>query len=450
MLRPLLLAHAFAFAQVTHPNEVFKAVENPNFQAGSKVVFRNGLVGVVGVGQLDAPLSNLPAPDTWIAVSRLTTPLRLDPASDEFASLQASAEEFRSALVKRRQRDWQPQYDRINALMAESEARGSVDDEGTIALASEYSRDCVRGSLSDFDAEAIALVRALAKASGAEVDPNIAERAAKLLWRTRATNFLRDPAPIPAPPIVCMSLRDETVDVPIVNSGKDGLEAALRAYEAEWDEALRDMINAQSRAFTSPNDTPRVLRLVAAMVNRMESIDARALNSVAPYVSDPAFRWLLGVLVRRNPHAKEVIDAWLGVKRLLATTPDPATRAILDSSEAALRSLTEEMRMNAREGWRANIVFGATPSHPDRARYRPEMRRIAAQAQQQALAMIADIDRAVSAQNGKIGTGISRAARTAVEPVTGPLLDTELGAESIATDWPPRLGESPNAYMLGH
>ncbi len=430
--------------------ETSRAVENLYFQAASKVVFRNGLAGVVGVGQLDAPLSNLPTPDTWIAVARKTTQLRLDPASDQFASLQASAEAFRSALTKRRQRDWQPQYDRINALMAVNEAHGGGDDDGTIVLASEYSRDCVCASLADFDAESIAFAGAIAKANGAEIDPHVGEQASKLLWRTRATHFLSDPAPIPTRPIVSMSVRDEIVDVPVAESNCVGMEAAIRAYEAEWDAALRDMINAQARAFTSPNDTPRVLRLVAAMVDRMDDIDTRALDAVGGYLIDPAFHWLRGVLVRRNPHAKEVIDAWLGVKRLLATYSDPAIKALIEPSEVALRSLTQEMRVSARKGWRANIVFGATPFHPDRARYSLETRMIAVQAEQQSLALLADIDRAAAAQRGNIGIAIARAARAAVEPVLGTLLDTEVGAEPISPDCPPQLGDAPNAAMLEH
>lgn len=385
MLSVLIMVHVLVLVQESPPAETLKVVENPNFQAGSRFVFRNGLVGVVGVGQLDAPLSNLPAPDTWIAVARKTTRLRLDPTSDELASLLASAEAFRSALAKRRERDWQPQYDRINALMFENAQRGSGDDDNTIALASEYSRDCVRGALADFDAEASAFAVALAKVSGGEIDQQVGERSSKLLWRTRATHFLRDPAPIPVPPIVYMSLRDDVADVP-----------------------------------------------------------------VAEYVSDPSFRWLRGVLVRRNPHAKEVIDAWLGVKRLLTAPSDPAIRAVIEPTDGALRSLTQEMRMTACEGWRANIVFGATPSHPDRARYRPEMRRIAAQSQQHALALIAEIDRVVGTQRGSSGIEISRAVRTAVESVTGTLLDTELSAEPISPEWPPQLGDAPQASMLGH
>lgn len=77
--------------------------------------------------------------------------------------------------------------------------------------------------------------------------------------------------------------------------------------------------------------------------------------------------------MRRNPHAKEVIDAWLGIRRLLAATPDPAIDALIEPSESALRSLTQEVQAAAREGWRASIVFGATPSHRDRAKYRLEM-----------------------------------------------------------------------------
>ena len=385
MLSVLIMVHVLVLVQESPPAETLKVVENPNFQAGSRFVFRNGLVGVVGVGQLDAPLSNLPAPDTWIAVARRTTSLHLDPTSDELASLLASAEAFRSALAKRRERDWQPQYDRINALMFENAQRGSGDDDNTIALASEYSRDCVRGALADFDAEASAFAVALAKVSGGEIDQQVGERSSKLLWRTRATHFLRDPAPIPVPPIVYMSLRDDVADVP-----------------------------------------------------------------VAEYVSDPSFRWLRGVLVRRNPHAKEVIDAWLGVKRLLTAPSDPAIRAVIEPTDGALRSLTQEMRMTACEGWRANIAFGATPSHPDRARYRPEMRRIAAQSQQHALALIAEIDRVVGTQRGSSGIEISRAVRTAVESVTGTLLDTELSAEPISPEWPPRLGDAPQASMLGN
>lgn len=385
MLSVLIMVHVLVLVQESPPAETLKVVENPNFQAGSRFVFRNGLVGVVGVGQLDAPLSNLPAPDTWIAVARRTTRLHLDPTSDELASLLASAEAFRSALAKRRERDWQPQYDRINALMFENAQRGSGDDDNTIALASEYSRDCVRGALADFDAEASAFAVALAKVSGGEIDQQVGERSSKLLWRTRATHFLRDPAPIPVPPIVYMSLRDDVADVP-----------------------------------------------------------------VAEYVSDPSFRWLRGVLVRRNPHAKEVIDAWLGVKRLLTAPSDPAIRAVIEPTDSALRSLTQEMRMTACEGWRANIVFGATPSHPDRARYRPEMRRIAAQSQQHALALIAEIDRVVGTQRGSSGIEISMAVRTAVESVTGTLLDTEFSAEPISPEWPPQLGDAPQASMLGH
>ena len=450
MLSVLIMVHVLVLVQESPPAETLKVVENPNFQAGSRFVFRNGLVGVVGVGQLDAPLSNLPAPDTWIAVARRTTSLHLDPTSDELASLLASAEAFRSALAKRRERDWQPQYDRINALMFENAQRGSGDDDNTIALASEYSRDCVRGALADFDAEASAFAVALAKVSGGEIDQQVGERSSKLLWRTRATHFLRDPAPIPVPPIVYMSLRDDVADVPVAESKAQALEDALREYEAAWDEALRDMINAQARAFTSPGDTPRVLRLVAAMVDRMNDIDTRALDEVAEYVSDPSFRWLRGVLVRRNPHAKEVIDAWLGVTRLLTAPSDPAIRAVIEPTDSALRSLTQEMRMTACEGWRANIVFGATPSHPDRARYRPEMRRIAAQSQQHALALIAEIDRVVGTQRGSSGIEISMAVRTAVESVTGTLLDTEFSAEPISPEWPPRLGDAPQASMLGH
>ena len=385
MLSVLIMVHVLVLVQESPPAETLKVVENPNFQAGSRFVFRNGLVGVVGVGQLDAPLSNLPAPDTWIAVARRTTSLHLDPTSDELASLLASAEAFRSALAKRRERDWQPQYDRINALMFENAQRGSGDDDNTIALASEYSRDCVRGALADFDAEASAFAVALAKVSGGEIDQQVGERSSKLLWRTRATHFLRDPAPIPVPPIVYMSLRDDVADVP-----------------------------------------------------------------VAEYVSDPSFRWLRGVLVRRNPHAKEVIDAWLGVTRLLTAPSDPAIRAVIEPTDSALRSLTQEMRMTACEGWRANIVFGATPSHPDRARYRPEMRRIAAQSQQHALALIAEIDRVVGTQRGSSGIEISMAVRTAVESVTGTLLDTEFSAEPISPEWPPQLGDAPQASMLGH
>jgi hypothetical protein len=148
-------------------------------------------------------------------------------------------------------------------------------------------------------------------------------------------------------------------------------------------------------------------------------------------------------LVRRNPHAKEVIDAWLGVRRLLAATPDPAIRALIEPSEDAFRSRVDEMRVAAREGWRAFIVFGATPSHPDQARYRPQMRRIAAQAQQQAMALIADIDRAAGA------TDIRSAVRVAVEPVTGPLPDVAVMAAPIAPEWPPRLGDAPKALLAG-
>lgn len=443
MLGALIMVHALAFWQEPPPAERPKAPDHPSFQAGTKVVFPNGLAGVVGVGQLDAPLSDLPAIDTWVEVVRKATPLRLDPASDGLASIQAAAEAFRSALAMRRQRDWQPRYDAINALMAGNSALGGGDDEGTIALASQYSRDCVRASLSDFDAEAVAFVGAIAKASGAELDPEVAARASRLLWRTRATGFLRSPGPVPVPPVARMSLRDEASDVAVAASNAQAFDDALCAYEAEWDAALRDMINAQARAFTSPDDTPRVLRLVSAMVDRMEAIDARAVDAVAALVDDPSHRWLRDALVRRNPHAKEVIDAWLGVRRLLAATPDPAIRALIEPSEDAFRSRVDEMRVAAREGWRAFIVFGATPSHPDQARYRPQMRRIAAQAQQQAMALIADIDRAAGA------TDIRSAVRVAVEPATGPLPDVAVMAAPIAPEWPPRLGDAPKALLAG-
>jgi hypothetical protein len=298
---------ASGFAQIASA-----PLQNPRLQSGERVVFRSGLVGVMGVGQLDAPLSDLPAPDAWIEVARKTTPVCLDPKSDGVSSLRASAESFRSALLKRRERDWQPQYDRINALMAANAERGTGDDDATNAMASEYSRDCVRASLADFDAECAAFVAALAKASGAEIDPHVAERASRLLWRTRATQFLRDPAPIPVPPIAYMSLRAEVADMPVAESKAQAMEDALLAYETEWDAALRDMINAQARAFTSPGETPRVLRGVAAMVDRMRDVDARAVDALSACLEDPEFRWLRGVLVRRHPHAKEVVDTWLG------------------------------------------------------------------------------------------------------------------------------------------
>jgi GTP cyclohydrolase FolE2 len=78
------------------------------------------------------------------------------------------------------------------------------------------------------------------------------------------------------------------------------------------------------------------------------------------------------------------------------------------------------------------------------------MRRIAAQSQQHALALIAEIDRVVGTQRGSSGIEISRAVRTAVESVTSTLLDTELGAEPISPEWPPQLGDAPQTSMLGH
>ena len=434
---------ASGFAQVASA-----PLQNPRFQAGERVVFRSGLVGVIGVGQLDAPLSDLPAPDAWIEVARKITALRFDPTSDGLSSLRASAESFRSALLKRRERDWQPQYDRINALMATNAERGTGDDDATIAMASEYSRDCVRASLADFDAECAAFVAALAKASGAEIDPHVAERASGLLWRTRATHFLRDPAPVPVPPIAYMSLRDEVADIPVAESKAQVMEDALRAYETEWDAALRDMINAQARAFTSPGETPRVLRAVAAMVDRMRDVDARAADAVSACLEDPEFRWLRGVLVRRHPHAKEVVDTWLGVRRLLAAASDPAIVATIRDAEAALRLQFEAMRSAAREGWRADIVFGATPSHPDRARYGTEMRKVAARSQQLALALVANIDASTAANGVVSGPEVAKAVRLAVEPVTGPLPANALSARPISPVWPPRLGDQPQAPML--
>jgi hypothetical protein len=237
-------------------------------------------------------------------------------------------------------------------------------------------------------------------------------------------------------------------DVPVTELKAQAMEDALRAYESEWDEALRDMINAQARAFTRPDDTPSVLRIVSAMVDRMDAIDARAIESVMIYVNDPSSHWLRGVLVRRNPHAKEIIDAWLGLKRLITTNSETVIRSRLEDSEKSLGALFQEIRVAAREGWRANIVFGATPSHPDRARYWPEMRRIAAHSQQQALALIADIDRFAGARVGNSEPSISRTVREAVESVTGKLLDTEIAAKPIARNWPPRLGEAPTLPML--
>ena len=45
MLSVLLVMHAIVLAQETPPTARSKAVENPHFQAGSKVVFPNGLIG---------------------------------------------------------------------------------------------------------------------------------------------------------------------------------------------------------------------------------------------------------------------------------------------------------------------------------------------------------------------------------------------------------------------
>lgn len=415
-------------------------------QAGERVAFRSGLVGTAGAGLLAAPLSDLPAPDDWIEVARKATSLRLDPTSEEFASLRASAESFRSALAARRERDWQPTYERISALMAVNAERGSGDDDATIALASDYSRDCVRASLADFDSECAAFVAALAKAIGTEGDSNVVERASRILWRTRATRFLRDPAPIPVPAIVTMSLRDEVADVPVDESKVQALEGALRAYETEWDAALRDMINAQARAFTNPDDTPRMLRGVSAMNDRMGDIDGRAIDAVSAHLKDPEFRWLRGVLVRRHPHAKEVIDAWLGIRRLIAPSMDPAMSANLRDAEATLRLQFEAMRSASREAWRADTVFGSTPSHAERAKYGPAMRAAAVRSQQCALALVASIDALAGVT--KRGAEFARAVLLAVEPVTGPLPANALSARPISPDWPPRVGDRPQAPML--
>ena len=411
------------------------------------MAFRSGLVGVVGAGLLAAPLSDLPALDDWIEVARKATSIRLDPTSEEFASLRASAESFRAALAARRERDLQPTYERINALMAASEGRGSASDDATIALASDYSRDCVRASLADFDSECAAFVAALSKAIGTEVDPQVGELASKLLWRTQASRFLRDPAPIPVPMVVTMSLRDEVADLPVVESKSQALEDALRAYETEWDAALRDMINAQAMAFTNPDDTPRVLRGVSAMNDRMGDIDGRAIDAVSAHLKDPEFRWLRGVLVRRHPHAKEVIDAWLGIRRLIAPSMDPAMSANLRDAEAALRLQFEAMRIASREAWRADTVFGATPSHPDRAKYGPVMRAAAVRSQKCALALVASIDALAGATER--GAEFAGAVRLPVEPVTGRLPANALSARPVSPDWPPRVGDRPQAPMLG-
>jgi hypothetical protein len=208
------------------------------------------------------------------------------------------------------------------------------------------------------------------------------------------------------------------------------------------------MIIAQARAFTSPGETPRVLRAVAAMVDRMRDVDARAVDAVSACLEDPEFRWLRGVLVRRHPHAKEVVDTWLGVRRLLAAASDPAIVATIRDAEAALRFQFEAMRSASREGWRADIVFGATPSHPDRARYGTEMRKVAARSQQLALALVANIDASTAANGVVSGPEVAKAVRLAVEPVTGPLPANALSARPISPVWPPRLGDRPQAPML--
>ena len=250
------------------------------------------------------------------------------------------------------------------------------------------------------------------------------------------------------PPVVSILLRTEIAGAQVKAGHKDAVEAILQQFEPLWDASLRDLLNAHARAFTKTEDTPSVLRPVSAIVDRMTDADARAIAELAPHLDYPELRWTHAVLVRRCPHARAVADAWLGISRLAATVADPAIRTRLVAASELLRSRVDAMALVYRDGWRGIIIHGATPTHPEVANYGPEMRKIARDAQRQALALVATIDGAASEAGPDDAMMVARATRDALVPVTGKLEDGKLAAKAIAPGWPPMVWTNDAGAMV--
>jgi hypothetical protein len=243
-------------------------------------------------------------------------------------------------------------------------------------------------------------------------------------------------------------LRAEFTDAPIKPGHEQAVEDLLRQHEPQWDAALHDLLMAQARAYTKTEDTPSVLRPVAAIVDRMTDMDARAVESLLAHLDDPDARWQHRILVARCPPARELADAWIALRRLAASAADPLIRTRLASGAEALRSQVDAMRLLYRDAWRALVIHGATPSHPEIRSYEPEMRKIAKQAQRDALALIASMDGAVSEAGPSDSASIARATRGALEPVTGRLEDGKLAAKPLSPQWPSMAWSIPTPGMV--
>ena len=407
----------------------------------------NGLLGAVGVAETGAPLANLPTPVAWLAACEDVDGLAADPGSAKRAAILSAFEVFRTSVLERRRSTWQARFEEVNA-MVNGDLENPMDDDQIRRVVYAFTRGCVRESIATFDAERTALQRALEEAVAPAVAEHAIAAAAQRLWRTRAASYLRDTEPVPVPPCVSADLRAELAGVAARPEARDALTARLAEHDAEFDAALRGMLDSIATAFSLPEDPVRVLRPVASLAERMADIDDRTIAAIVPLVDDPGAAWRRRLLASRCPHAAPVIDAWLALNELAGSLPDPAFSTRVREAIDALHTQFDAMRMPHRLGWRAQIVLGAMPGHPDHEAYRTTMRSLASTAQLIAVALIADLDRSENEPKATFEESLAMRAREPTAPLTGALPRGELTPAAISEDWPPPVIERKRVALL--
>lgn len=416
---------------------------------GAEVAYdkENGLSGLIGVQETGAPLSVLPTSAVWLDVCRDVVGLRMDLGSPSRETITRAFERYRQSVLDRRRRTWQPQFEDVNALINEG-SDGSMDDDRVRETVFAFTRECVRDSIATIEGECTALQQAIAEAGAPDTDSRLIAAAHQQLWRTRAVEYLQNPGPIPIPPQVLANVREDIEGVPVKPEAGDALRARIAEYELERDSALRELLEAIARAFSNAKDPVGRLRPMSTVADRLVEIDERMIAAIAPLLDDPEGIWHRSVMVSRHPHARPVIDAWHGLTRVGKSAETPALATLIADAASGMHAQFDAMRTATRQGWRAQIVFGATPQHPGHAEYRSTMRNLAMTAQLIAVALMADLARAAIETKASEARTLSIEVREATASLTGDVGDGRFTPAPLGPDWPPRVTDGARMQML--
>ena len=454
MTGPLLLALA-AFISMTQERSpsagdaASVGASGAAAETGPRVDLPNGLRASVGHEETGAPLSNLPTLRGWIDACGEVAGLEMDLRSPMRESVERGFESHRRALVGRRSRVWQREYEEVNALLDNSPG-AAMQDRRVRDIVYSFTRSCIQESIRDIDAERDALIRALTESSSEDRAIERSAAAGQRLWRLRAIEYLRDPGPLPMPPQVFATLRMDARGVPTRPGREDSLSQLLSDDDAERNAALRALIETMPRAFSAPDDPPLQLRHVAAAIERFFEIDDRAIAAAAPLFDDPRRDWIRGALGQRYPHARAVIDAAIQLGRIADSCgrANPEIGRLVGETAETLLSQFDAMRAATRRGWRAQVVLAATPLHPEHAIYRNSMRSLAISSQQLALGLLSAIEAADVRADAAPERSATSLVRKAIEPLTGVMTDGQLTPLPLSADWPPRLAGDVRIDML--